>query len=67
MHTIGKRRRPTDIRKCAMIAAVITAISVVALELAGSTLKGSYSGLDGTLSPANSGRRSAVAPAGVEQ
>lgn len=62
MQTIGSRRRPADIRKCAVIAAFIAAISVVALETAGSALKGSYAGLDGRLSPANTEGSPAVTP-----
>ena len=57
---IRNRRRSADIRKCALIAAFISAISVVALETAGSALKGSYAGLDGTLSPASSGSAGVV-------
>ena len=52
---LRKRRRPTNIRKCAVIAAFVSALSVVTVEVAGNTLKGSYSGLDGTLSPASTG------------
>ena len=53
MQMFRNKRRPADIRKCAVIAALIAAISVVALETAGSALRGSYAGLDGRLSPAN--------------
>ena len=64
MQKIGNRRRPADIRKCALIAAFISAISVVALETAGSALRGSCTGLEGTLSPANTNGSLAVAPTG---
>lgn len=60
MQTIGRRHRPADIRKCAVIAAFISAISVAAVEVAGNNLKGSYSGLDGTLSPASAGSSGVV-------
>ena len=62
MQTIGNRRRPADIRKCALIAAFIAAISVVALETAGSTLMGSYTGLEGSLSSAHANGSPAVVP-----
>jgi len=62
MQTIGNRRRPADIRKCALIAAFIAAITVVALETAGSALKGSHAGIEGTLSPATTNGSLAVVP-----
>ena len=45
------RNRSADIRKCALFAALISAVCVVALEMAGSALTASYSGLGGKLEP----------------
>jgi hypothetical protein len=56
-----RRRRRTDIRKCALVAAALSVACVAALEFAGSTLTAAHSGLGGRLAP----QTEATAPAGA--
>jgi Flp pilus assembly pilin Flp len=60
-HLLQANRRRVPI-KYALIAAALAAVSVVALESAGTALTSSYSGLGGKLTPATAGA-SDVAPA----
>jgi hypothetical protein len=57
-----RRRRRTDVRKCALIAAALSVCCVAALEIAGSTLTANHAGLDGRLAPQTAATSPASAP-----
>ncbi len=63
LQTRRYKHRRTDIRRCALIAALVSAALVGGVELAGSSLAGAYSGLGRTLQPAPQGEATATAPA----
>jgi hypothetical protein len=62
MHTFRTKR--ADIRKCAVIAAFVAAGLLTSLEIAGTSLTGSYAGVGPTLAPV-ANQPAATAPASV--